>query len=143
MSVESILRSSDAAAQGRLSQIYDQEAFRYLLAVERTRAERSYGSFLLVLVNLNNVRCRRGRLTPGIAAKLLAGLSLAVRDGDFIGWFREGRVAGAVLTQAPDSLAPDVRRQVSQRITATLRERLPAPLTGRVRVLHVQPAQKR
>jgi hypothetical protein len=128
------------APEGRLRQIYNEEAFRYLLAIERTRAERSCCSFLLVLVDLKNQRGMSGRITPAVAAKLLSGLSLSVRDGDFIGWFREGRVAGAVLTQGPDPPAPDVPRQLGQRITATLRERLPAPLTGRVRVLHVRPA---
>jgi hypothetical protein len=47
---------------------------------------------------------------------VFAGLSKALRETDFIGWYREGRVAGAVLAQHADS--PDVRiaLSVSQRV---------------------------
>lgn len=121
---------------------YNQEAFRYLLAIERKRAERSRGSFLLVLVDVKNQRGIGHPITAAVAARLLSGLSLSVRDVDVIGWFREGRVAGAVLIPGPDAPAPDVPRQVGQRIAATLHNRLPVPLTGRVRVLHVRPARK-
>jgi hypothetical protein len=62
---------------------------------------------------------------------------------DFIGWFREERVAGAILTQGAQAPDPEVSRQIGQRITETLCGRVPADIAGRlqVRVLQLRPPQ--
>ena len=39
------------------------------------------------------------KLTDATAAALFGGLGACVREVDFVGWYREGYVAGAVLTQ--------------------------------------------
>jgi hypothetical protein len=143
MSVESILCALYVALNGRPSQIYSEEAFRYLLAIERARAKRSSGCFLLALVDVRGAHGTSGRMAPAVAAKVFLALSRSVRDMDFIGWFREGRVAAAVLAPGLDPIAPDVPRQIGQRITAMLRDHRLVPIAGRVRVLRVQPALKR
>ncbi len=143
MSMESVRFSCGAALEGRMGQAYNEEAFRYFLAVERKRAERSRRSFLLLLVSVKRRSGVSGPIRPVVATSIFAGLWLGVREVDFIGWFREGRVAGAVLTQGADPLAPDVVRRISQRLAETLRERVPADVARRlhVRVLQLRPTR--
>ena len=42
---------------------------------------------------------RRAKLTDATAAALFRGLGASVREVDFVGWYREGQVAAAVLAQ--------------------------------------------
>ena len=143
MSMESVRFSCGAALEGRMGQAYNEEAFRYFLAVERKRAARSRQSLLLLLVSIKKRSGVRGPIRPVLAASIFSGLWLGVREVDFIGWFREGRVAGAVLTQGADPLAPDVSHRISQRLTETLRGRVPADVARRlhVRVLQLRPTR--
>ena len=113
-------------------QPYSEEAFRYFLGLERKRAERSRRSLLLLLVNVTADDDGGQTIPPGIASKLFSGLSLCVRDVDFIGWYRHGRVAGAVLTQGADSPALESSEQIVERVTALLGKRLPAAMAARL-----------
>ena len=122
-------------------QPYSEEAFRYFLGLERKRADRSGRSLLLLLVNLTTDGNGDSGLTAAISARLFAGLSLCVRDVDFIGWYREGRVAGAVLTQGADSPALEASEQISQRVTEVLRKRLPGNIAQRLQVRVLQARQ--
>jgi hypothetical protein len=63
-----------------------------------------------------------------IADKLFSALSRCLRETDFIGWYREGRVAGAVLTQHGEADGDDLSDVVRVRIGAALRQRLPSDL---------------
>lgn len=122
-----------------LCQVYNEEAFRYLLAVERSRAAQLQRSFLLLLVSTRRPPFGAGRIAPDLAAGVFAALSLSIRDIDFIGWFREGRVAGAVLTQAQPATA-EVSRHVGSRVSAALARRLPRDLAAslQLRVLQLR-----
>lgn len=122
-------------------QPYSEEAFRYFLGLERKRAERSGRSLLLLLVNLTIDEAGGQAIPPMISAKLFSGLSLCVRDVDFIGWYRSGRVAGAVLTQGADSPALEASEQIGQRVTELLGKRLPAPVAARLQVRVLQARQ--
>jgi hypothetical protein len=121
-------------------QPYSEEAFRYFLGLERKRAERSGRSLLLLLVNLTADEDGGQAIGLATASKLFAGLSLCVRDVDFIGWYRHGRVAGAVLTQGADSPALEASEQIGQRVTELLAKRLPVSVASR---LHVRVLQAR
>ena len=135
--------ASDAWAVGPViedcpHQPYSEEAFRYFLGLERKRAERSGRSLLLLLVNLTTDGGET--ISSAIACKLFAGLSLCVRDVDFIGWYRHGRVTGAVLTQGADSPALQASEQIVERVTTLLGKRLPPAIAER---LHVRVLQAR
>jgi hypothetical protein len=112
---------------------YNEEAFRYFLEIERKRSELSQHPFLLLLIDLKK-DAAYGDHIDGVAGKLFAALALCVRDTDFIGWYRNGRVAGAVLTQHGDAGAHDIPEVVGQRVSASLRKALPAPIADRVQV---------
>jgi hypothetical protein len=98
---------------------YNEAAFSHFLAIERRRAERSRRSVLLVLVSAQSQAGRPATLSQAAASELFARLGASVREVDFVGWYREGRVAAAVLTQqAPASSV--VRDRVVSRVTAAV-----------------------
>src|SRR2546426_11392606 len=104
------------ALQDGSSEAYNEEAFQYFLEVERKRSEISRRPFLLMLIEFNR---HPAGINPEIdavtAGKLFSILRMCLRETDFVGWYRERRVAGAVLTQHGepdrDDLSDVVRRR--------------------------------
>ena len=113
------------ALEGRLGQAYNEEAFRYFLASERKRSERSGCSFLLLLVDLKEQEGLSARIDSVVASNLFSNLWLCLRETDLVGWYREERVAGAVLTEIGDGRQTEVSPLIGQRVTEGLYERLP------------------
>jgi hypothetical protein len=109
---------------------YNEEAFQYFLEIERKRSELSNCPFLLMLVDFNS----HPRIEAATADKLFSVLALSLRETDFIGWYREGRVAGAVLTQHGEADGEDLADVVRGRVGAALRRRLPSDLGLRLQV---------
>src|SRR5262245_54074945 len=105
------------ALQGRDGDVYTEQAFRHFLNVERVRASRSGRTFFLLLVSLRRCPERGIRFGSGASASLLQGLGLCVREIDFVGWYRDGRVAGAVLAQGLEEPVPDAAQRIAARVT--------------------------
>jgi hypothetical protein len=108
---------------------YNEEAFRYFLDIERRRSEILKRPFVLLLLDL-----KKSLDTPPPPEKLLSALALCVRETDFIGWYRDRSIAGAVLTQHTETAGPDLADAVSRRVVQVLAVRLPSELARRVRV---------
>ena len=119
---------------GLIGQAYNEAAFRYFLAVDRLRAERMRRSILLVLASIRPTPGRSAHLTHSTAAAMFAGLAAGVREVDFLGWYRQGRVAGAVLAQA-GYLSDRQAGRVAERILAAIRREIRA---GRGPFVHVR-----
>jgi hypothetical protein len=127
--------SCGLAEQGAHSeQIYNEEAFRFFLECERRRAEVSMRPLLLLLVDLKRQPGMDMRVDPATAGKLFTALARAVRETDFIGWYHDGRVAGAVLTQHADAVVADLPGAVQQRLVKALAEGLPSQVARRLQV---------
>ncbi len=122
------------ALEGRLGQAYNEEAFLYFLAIERKRSERSGRPFLLLLVDLKEQPGVRACIDTTVARKLFSGLWLCLRETDFIGWYREERVAGALLAEFRHGPRTKVSRMVIQRVSAVLCERLSPDVARRLQV---------
>jgi hypothetical protein len=118
----------------RIGQAVNEEAFRYLLGVQRKRSERSAQPFLLLLVDLGTPPRLDIRIDPALARKLFSGMCRARRETDLVGWHREGRIAGAVLTGRGEEAWADDGRIVAQRVRDALVEDLPSPAAQRLRV---------
>ncbi len=131
MALDSAPGPSDLLA-GAFGKAYNEAAFRYFLAVDRSRAARSRRVVILVLASVRAREGHRAKLSQNTAAALFTGLAASVREVDFVGWFYEGRVAGAVLSQG-DGSAYD-RAAISNRILTTLRTSLPADRAKHVQV---------
>jgi len=122
------------AQEGNLGQAYNEEAFRYFLAVERKRSERSGRPFVLLLVNLKQEPGRTARIEPPVARELFLGLWSSLRETDVIGWYREDHVAGALLVELQDGIGRDVSSMIVEKVSAGLRERLSTNVALRLQV---------
>jgi hypothetical protein len=111
--------------------IYNEEAFRYFLEIERKRAEASNRPFLLLLVDLLKTP-GTGDIDAARAEALFAALTTSLRETDFVGWYHAKSVIGAVLTQHAHSVDADAQAVVCDRVLASMRKQLPAALAGRV-----------
>jgi hypothetical protein len=134
MREESDRGSRGVALESRLGQAFAEEAFLYFLAMERKRSERSGSPFLLVLVDLKEEPGASVRIAPAVSARIFSCLWLSLRETDVVGWYREERVAGAVLTQLAAGPLAEVCDEVVQRVTDGLREGLPAHVAPRLQV---------
>jgi hypothetical protein len=132
--------SADFTGDGTASGAYNEAAFRYFLALEQKRAHRANRRFLLLLMDLNISRTSVG-LEPDVARRLFTNLTRYLRETDFVGWHREGRVVGAVLTQHAAEPGSDAWHVVAARVTRALGESLPADIARSVQVrLHQLPS---
>jgi hypothetical protein len=118
---------------------YNEEAFRYLLEVERKRFEASNQPFVLVLVDLTRHLGQGERMTAAIGAKVLASLTRSLRDTDLIGWYRQGRTVGAVLTHLGEAPLADVSQHMTERVRRALRTGLSKNVTRHLKVRLYQP----
>ena len=136
MGGESDRYSRGVALEGRLGKAYNEQAFRYFLAIERKRSERSGHPFLLLLVDLKEKEQEgaSARLDSMVANNLFSNLRLCLRETDFVGWYREERVAGAVLIELGDRRPTEVSRLIGQRVSERLYERLPSGVARRLQV---------
>jgi hypothetical protein len=118
---------------------YNEEAFHFLLGVERKRFEHSSKPFVLMLVELEGRSGQTLPIDPADGARVFAGLARAVRDTDVIGWYSEGHIAGAVLSHLGDASIAHVSRLMAERVTRTLRKDLCEEVAGRLKVRLYQP----
>ncbi len=116
---------------------YNEAAFRHFLHIENGRAERSGRVVLLVLVELE-AGGNPAPIPAAGASKLFAALTGCVREVDFVGWYRTGRTAAAVLMQGTGSVSGETSTAVGVRVGDILRARLPASIGSRIQVRVVQ-----
>jgi hypothetical protein len=114
--------------------VYNEEAFRYFLQVERKRASRSNSRFLLLLVDLKRDAHQSASFEEATIVKLFGAMLPCLRETDFIGWYRQGRVASAVLTQVGETPGVEVSNLVAHRVREALGQNLPSSLSVRLQV---------
>jgi hypothetical protein len=130
-SIESNLGFVEIA--GVAGPIYNEAAFRYFLALELKRANRSARRLLLVLVSLRKRDRERVVLPPRTAAAVFSALTTCVREVDFVGWHRDGLVAAALLAMSGAATA-GARQIVWARVGNGLDQRLTEQETARLLV---------
>ena len=106
------------------SGVYKQEVFRYLLESESKRSERS-GRFCRIL--LMYWTDAQGRIVPmdsHFAKSVMAASSRSLRETDYIGWYRDGRIVGAVLTVLVQESMAQVASHLQKRLAEVLQSEL-------------------
>jgi hypothetical protein len=142
-------RSYGVSLEGRLGQAYNEDAFRYFLEIERKRAARAHRPVLLLLLDLRDQPSTGRRIDAMLAARLFSGLWNCLRETDVVGWYREDRMLGAVLTQVEDEDQDGPRSEVTQvtreRVITALRQDLSDDIVRRlrIRVYHLHAELKR
>jgi len=126
-------RSYGVVLEGRFGQAYNEQAFRYFLQIERGRAARAQRPVLLLLLELRKSD-EHALIDPALAAKLFDCLWRCLRETDLVGWYREDRVAGAVMTHVEGECRADVLDVIRQRLGQTLCASLSTDVARRFRV---------
>ena len=109
---------------GHICEVYNEAAFRHFLIVERARARRSQRFLFLVVATVRQSPGRSAKLSDSVAAALFRGLGAAVREVDFVGWYREGHAAGAVLVQGAQPVDRAAAAVIAQRVRAEVNKQL-------------------
>ena len=122
---------------------YDEETFHHLLAMEQARADRMNQRLRLLLATLEPLPGKPAPISPARAVRLFEGLRLSLRETDIMGWYRQDRVAGAILTARPDAADSETMDLIEQRVGKGLRERLPSSVATGLRVRVAEQGPKR
>ena len=122
---------------------YDEKTFLYFLAIEQARAERSKHRLRLLLATLEPVPGKPIPIPRASATRLFEGLRLSLRDTDVMGWYRQDRTAGAVLSERAGTDGSETSGRIEQRVGEGLRRRLPAKIARSLRVRVVQHGPRR
>jgi hypothetical protein len=121
------------AIRGFAGVVYDEPAFQYLLDVERRRAEGTRRPFLLMLIE-----CEGGKTALASRAvspeRLFPIVCRSLRETDFVGWYRQGSVVGATLTQDGSKRTPHASQIVRDRLVKALGTDLPSDLVSQLRL---------
>jgi hypothetical protein len=104
---------------GDLGFAYNEAAFRHFLGIERRRAARSSRAVLVILVRARIYRGGRPSLDARAASHVFKALGACIREVDFVGWHREGKVAGAVVAMN-GSAGVDVVARLASRVVRML-----------------------
>ncbi len=124
-----------------VDEVYQEADFRYFLGIERQRAERRGRSLLLVLIDVGGIGSRKlGR--DAAAAIAFDVLGACVRESDFVGWYRQATVAGAVLVQGDAPPAPETCREIGRSVSGLLAGALPTGAPIDVKVLQLDARKK-
>ncbi len=84
--------------------LYPEEVFHGLMHSETARSARSGHPCRILLVYCTNAEGLVVPMESELADKAISVLSVSVRDTDYIGWYRQGRILGVLLTDLlPDS----------------------------------------
>ena len=118
---------------------YNQEAFRYLLESETKRSERSGYFCQILLVHRTNAQGAIVQMDSHIAKAVMAALSRSLRETDYIGWYRDGYIVGAVLTVLVQESMAQVASNPQKRLVEILRAELGVEETS---CLHVRVCQR-
>jgi hypothetical protein len=103
---------------------YDQETFRYLLESESKRSERSGHFCKILLVYWTDAQGRIVQMDSHVGKTVMAALSRSLRETDYIGWYRDGRIVGAVLTVPVQESMAQVSSRLQERLAEVLQSEL-------------------
>jgi hypothetical protein len=113
---------------------YDQETFRYLLESESKRSERSDHFCQILLVYWTDAQGRIVQMDSHVAKTVMAALSRSLRETDYIGWYRDGHIVGAVLTVLVEESMAQVSIHLQPRLVEILRAELGVEETSRLQI---------
>ena len=113
---------------------YNQEAFRYLLESESKRSERSGHFCQILLVYWTDAQGRIVQMDSHVAKTVMAASSRSLRETDYIGWYRDGRIVGAVLTVLVQESMAQVANHLQKRLAEVLQSELSIEESRRLQI---------
>jgi len=114
--------------------LHGESSFRFLLANEVKRSERSGHSFHVLLAYLAEADGGITRIDDQVTNTLVPILSSVLRETDYIGWYRDSQILGGVLTALRDRSADEVFSQIEERFWWRMGREFQAREFARLRV---------
>jgi hypothetical protein len=111
-----------------------EQAFHYLLEIERRRSDSTQRPFLLMLIDCGEPETGAAGGSARGPERLLSIVCQSDRETDFVGWYRQDTIVGAALTQDAPGNTTQAGRIVRDRIVKALHGPLPSPLVSRPRL---------
>ena len=124
-------REDEASGSGNLGYV-SEELFKKLLCLERKRSERSRKQFALMLVDAGEL-LRTDRREVALE-QVTAALSLATRETDIRGWYREDSVLGVILSEFGSAGVSSALSTVFSKVNSALRANLG---TSQINEIHI------
>jgi len=113
---------------------YNQDAFRYLLETESKRSERSGHFSRILLMYSTDAHGRIVLMDSHVAKAVMAASSRSLRETDYIGWYRDGHIVGAVLTVLVQETMAQVSTHLKPRLVEIIRAELGVEETSRLQI---------
>jgi hypothetical protein len=123
-----------AMASFSQSGAYNQEVFRYFLESESKRSERSGHFCQILLVYWTDAQGRIAQMDSHVAKTVIAASFRSLRETDYIGWYRDGRVVGAVLTVLVQESMAQVSTHLQPRLAENIRGKLGVEEISRLQI---------
>ena len=101
--------------------VHNEQAFRHLLSSESKRAELSGHCFRVLLIYFTDNQGLIVHMDRDVADNVVKALFRSLRETDYIGWYLEERIIGAVLTILGQDSAVEVFGRIQQRLMEILR----------------------
>lgn len=114
--------------------VYGEPAFHYFLDVERARSVRSERLGVLLRVELKDTHGQPMPLSHETSKRLFIALAQSVRETDFLGWYEDQRVAGAVLTEVAGERRTDTIHGTVERVRRRFDIEFPASVSSRLEI---------
>ncbi len=114
--------------------MYNEKAFRYLLASESKRSVRSRYSFIILLIYSIGKQGLIVHMDRDVVDTVVEALFRTVRETDYIGWYLEGRIVGGVLTVLGQDSEVEVSARIQERLMEIFRAGVSAEKNGRLQI---------
>ena len=115
-------------------EMYNERAFQCLLFSESKRSERSGYSFTILLIYSTDKQGLIVQMDRDVADTAVKALFRSLRETDYIGWYREGRIVGGVLTVLEQDSAVEVSVRIQQRVMNILPAGVSVEENSRLRI---------
>ena len=107
---------------GQRYSVLAEEPFHRMIALERKRTERSGQPFVLML--LDGGDCLPSDRNGRVLSKILSALSLATRETDVTGWYKNHSIVGVMFTDISVAERESILGTMMSRVSETLRNNL-------------------
>ncbi len=118
--------------------VLSEEPFHRMIGLERKRTERSGQPFLLMLLDAGD--CLPSDKTGKVLSNILSALSLATRETDVTGWYKNHSIVGVMFTDISAEERESIVGVMMSRVSETLRNNLSLDKFSQVSIsMHVFP----
>ena len=114
--------------------MYNEEAFRYLLASESKRSVQSGYSFNILLIYSIDRHGLIQHMDCDVIDTVAGALLRTIRQTDYIGWYLERRIVGAVLTVLGQDSEVEVSARIQQPLMEIIQTEVSAEKSGRQQI---------